>query len=275
MTHPIAMIPYANMAPYREMGPPKGCCFVNCVPRESIQALKDKCVWAAAVPVGGLAELQAETDFLGCYGIAVWQQALSVLFFSDRPFEQFDSRHTVGLTGESASSVRLLYLLMGYRLGFDALPSVVPKGTPSNGCLVIGDRALRWAVEFEQTGAARGYNHVMDLGRNWYGRFQLPFVFARWVIHKQAPTEVKHALDDWLRRFKSEEDTCIGKAAPKMAARLGVSHAYAERYLKVIKRCLSEDKAYEAGQERFVSDIRRYGAAALFPPGIIAMRKMA
>jgi chorismate dehydratase len=165
MKHPIAMIPYANMAPYREMGSPRGCCFVDCVPRESIQALKDRCVWAAAVPVGGLSELEGQIRFLGRFGIAVRRQAMSVLFFSDRAFQTFNRHHTISLTGESASSVRLLYLLMGYRLGFDALPSVVPKGNPSNGCLVIGDRALRWAGAFERSGAVRGYGYVTDLGQ--------------------------------------------------------------------------------------------------------------
>ena len=273
MTYPIAMIPYANMAPYREMGPPRGCCFVDYVPRRSIQALKDKSVWAAAVPVGGLPELQDETVFLGCYGIAVRQAALSVLFFSDRPFAQFDRRLTLSLTGESASSVRLLYLLMGYRLGFDALPAVVPKGNPSNGCLVIGDRALRWAVEMQRTGGARGYTHMMDLGSTWYDHCQLPFVFARWVVRKDAPEQVKYDLNDWLRRFESQEESCIRSAAPKTAARIGVSTTYAAQYLKVIKRCLSG--VYEAGQERFLRDIRRYGATGLFPPTISAMRKMA
>jgi hypothetical protein len=48
--HPIAHIPYANMAPFKELGPPEGCALVDCLPRDSIQALKDKRVWAAAVP---------------------------------------------------------------------------------------------------------------------------------------------------------------------------------------------------------------------------------
>lgn len=273
MNHPIAMIPYANMAPYRVLGPPRGCCFVDCVPRESIQSLKDRCVWAAAVPVGGLVELRGRTAFLGRYGIAVRRQAMSVLFFSDRPLDTFDSRHTISLTGESASSVRLLYLLMGYRLGFDALPAVVPKGNPSNGCLVIGDRALRWAAEFEQSGRARGYGHVADLGELWFARFGLPFVFARWVVHKEAPEEVRHALMAWLTRFRGEEERCIRRSAPEVAARLGVSRNYAGRYLRVIKRCLSAE--YEAGQERFLDDIQRYSAGSLFPPALTAMRKLA
>ena len=263
MSYPIAMIPYANMAPFREMGAPRGCSLVDCLPRESIQALKCKRVWAAAVPVGGLSFLEGETDFIGCFGIAVKEQAMSVLFFSDRPFEEFSHPLTIGLTGESASSVRLLYLLLGYRHGFNAMPYLVPKSVASNGYLVIGDRALRWARDYEHTGQVRGYDHVADLAMKWFDRFQLPFVFARWVVRKDAPTAVKEALQDWLRRFSQNEPSLIVKAAPKVAAHLDVSVAYAERYLRVIRRALTHED--ETGQARFMHELERHPSATLFP----------
>jgi chorismate dehydratase len=273
MKHAVAMIPYANMAPYREMGPPEGCCFVDCIPRESIRALREKRVWAAALPVGGLAELQGTTEFIGRYGIAVKREALSVLFFSSRPFGSFDRRNTISLTGESASSVRLLYLLMGYRLGFGALPSAVTKGSPADGCLVIGDRALRWAAEMESAGSVRGYRHVADLGSLWHAHTRLPFVFARWVVHREAPDGIKRTLGRWLDRFRAEERRCIRQAVPKVALRLNLTAAYTERYLTVIKRCLPE--AYEAGQERFLADVRRFAPEPLFPAAIPVKRKLA
>jgi chorismate dehydratase len=259
---PIAMIPYANMAPFQEMGPPPGCAFVDCLPRDSIQALKDKRVWAAAVPVGGLAALRNETCFLGRYGIAVKERAMSVLFFCDRPFEQFRRPLTIGLTGESASSVRLLYLLLGYRHGFDAVPRMVPRGQPSNGYLVIGDRALRWAQEYDRTGAVQGFTNVVDLAALWYDRFQLPFVFARWVIHREAPGALKRSLHQWLQRFSEEEPALIEKATPKVAAKLSLPAAYAARYLRVIRRCLTEED--QAGQLRFQEELQSHGTGLLF-----------
>lgn len=260
--HPIAMIPYANMAPFQEMGPPPGCTFVDCLPRDSIQALKEKRVWAAAVPVGGLAALQDETRFLGRYGIAVKERAMSVLFFCDRPFERFRRPLTIGLTGESASSVRLLYLLLGFRHGFDAVPRLTPKGKPSDGYLVIGDRALRWAQEYEHTGAAHGFTHVADLAALWYDRFQLPFVFARWVVHREAPGALKDALLQWLQRFSREEPELIEKATPNVAARLALPKAYTARYLRVIRRCLTEED--EDGQLRFQEELKPHGNGLLF-----------
>ncbi len=260
--HPIAMIPYVNMAPFQEMGPPPGCAFVNCLPRESIQALKEKRVWAAAVPVGGLAALGEDIRFAGRFGIAVKERVMSVLFFSDRPFEQFRRPLTIGLTGESASSVRLLYLLLGYQHGFEAVPYLVRQDRSANGYLVIGDRALRWAREYELNGAARGYPHVMDLAAQWHVFFQLPFVFARWVIHKEAPQSVKGALQNWLASFAARESDLIQQAAPKAAARLDLPLGYTLDYLKVIRRCLTEKD--EAGQQRFQEELKTYGSGVLF-----------
>ena len=224
---------------------------------------RDKRVWAAAVPVGGLAALKEQTTFIGHFGIAVQGQAMSVLFFSDRPFREFSAPLTVGLTGESASSVRLLYLLLGYQNGFDAMPCLVPKGADSNGYLVIGDRALRWAQEYSETGAVRGYAHVTDLAEQWYQRFELPFVFARWVVHVDAPASLKTALHQWLQHYAQEENYLIEKATPKVAERLDLPLAYAQQYLKVIRRCLTHED--EAGQERFLSELKIHCAETIFP----------
>ena len=263
MTHYIAMIPYANMAPFKEMGSPEGCILVDCLPRESIQALKYKHVWAAAVPVGGLAYLEEETEFIGHFGIAVKQEAMSVLFFSDRPFEAFSPGLTIGLTGESASSVRLLYLLLGYQNGFDAMPHLVSKGENSNGYLVIGDKALNWAREYQKSGAVRGFSHVADLASLWYQRFQLPFVFARWVVRKDAPASVKASLRAWLDQFAGNEPQLIQAAAPKVADFLKVPVHYAQQYLTVIRRCLSSEE--DAGQTCFLSELKQYATNPLFP----------
>ncbi len=262
--HPIAMIPYANMAPFQQLGPPEGCVFVECLPRHSIRALKDASVLAAAVPVGGLASLGDAVEPLGPYGIAVETNSMSVLLFTDRPFDQFHAPLTIGLTGESASSVRLLYLLLGYRHGFDAVPLLARKGSPSNGYLVIGDRALNWAREFDQTGAVRGYTHVTDLAVRWHHHCRLPFVFARWVVHRNAPHSLKTLLKSWLQRFSRMEHDLIERSVPGVAQRMNLPEDYVRRYLKVIRRCLTSDD--DAGQARFMDELGRHAQGNLFKP---------
>jgi predicted solute-binding protein len=262
MRYPVAMIPYANMAPFREMGPPQGCRFVECVPRRSIEALRQEQVLAAAVPVGGLGYLTGIVQPLGPYGIAVQSNSMSVLLFSDRPFEQLRAPLTIGLTGESASSIRLLYLLLGFHHGFDAVPLLAAKERPGNGYLVIGDRALKWAHQFHQTGTVRGYTHVTDLAVLWHRHCRLPFVFARWVVHRNAPDELKALLQQWLEQFSTREEKLIEASVPGVAAHLELPPDDVRRYLKVIRRCLTKEDS--AGQERFMEELQRHGQGVLF-----------
>jgi chorismate dehydratase len=258
MNYPIAMIPYANMAPYAALGPPEGCYFVDCMPRNSIQALQSGAVWAAAVPVGGLEALHGVVTPLGLFGIAAFQEVMSVLFFSDRPLDSFQPAMTVRLTQESASSVRLCHLLMSYRLGIDRMPALAAPGAPANGEVVIGDTALQWLHEWEGRGRVKSYAHVTDLAALWYQQHQLPFVFARWVVRSDAPERVRSHLSDWLDVFADQEPALIERSVPRVATHLNLPHAYVRRYLKVIRRCLTP--LDEAGQARFHEEWRAQAA---------------
>jgi len=258
MNYSIAMIPYANMAPYAALGPPEGCYFVACTPRNSIQALQSGAVWAAAVPVGGLAALGPTVEPVGLFGIAAHKEVMSVMFFSDRPFESFCAPQSVRLTDESASSVRLLYLLMGYQCGFDRIAGKAAPGVTVNGDLVIGDTALHWLHLFEVQGEAKGYRFVTDLAAQWDRHHGLPFVFARWVVRADAPDGLKHNLRRWLERFAEQEEILIERSTPSVASRLGLPQEYIRRYQKVIRRCLTDQDA--AGQARFQEEWRAHAA---------------
>ena len=249
MNYPISMIPYANMAPYAAQGPPADCYFVNCTPRNSIAALKEGALWAAAVPVGGLKALERYVSPVGTYGIGALRKVMSVLFFSDRPFEAFAGALKVRLTDESASSVRLLYLLLGYANGFDQMPILARPGEPANGELVIGDTALLWHHEWERTGGVKGFKYMTDLAAQWHRHCQLPFVFARWVVRNDAPDRVRHSLSAWLDEFRRRETELILRSVPGVADRLHLPHEYVHRYLTVIRRCLTSEDL--EGQKRF------------------------
>ncbi len=264
MTHPISMIPYVNMAPFQALGPPPGCHLIECTPRQSIAALKAGEVWAAAVPVGGLAQLAGEVDYLGCFGIAARSEVMSVLFFSDRPFEAFCRPLSLHLSTESASSIRLLFLLLGYQHGFERLPFAADEARPANGTLLIGDAALRAAQTVQREGALNGFQIITDLAARWDAHHKLPFVFARWVVRKDVPDALRTALLGWLQRYREEEVDLIRQAAPRVAARLGSSIDFALRYLKIIRRCLTAED--EAGQERFQNELRRHMREPLFKP---------
>ncbi len=50
----VAMIPYANTAPFRHLGPPRGCEFTAFNPRQGAEALRAGRVDATFLPVGAL-----------------------------------------------------------------------------------------------------------------------------------------------------------------------------------------------------------------------------
>jgi len=112
----------------------------------------------------------------------------SVLLFSSQPLETLEGRN-IALTGESATSVNLLKVLLweflGYREVVCSIPDrpveeVVAEGLPA---LLIGDRALRAARESWTA------PYIYDLGELWYRFSGLPFVFALWILRREAIRE--------------------------------------------------------------------------------------
>lgn len=268
MAYPISMIPYANMAPYRMLGAPEGCRFIDLVPRESVIALRENRVLAAAVPVGGLFTLGDLVEPMGPYGIAARERSMSVLFYGRKPLDRFGPEDRIRLTTESASSVRLLYLIMGRKLGFGRLPYLAGPGEPVDGALVIGNKALAWAWQLETGPSAQGgpqlsaSTQVADLASEWFGQEGLPFVFARWVVRRDAPSGAKEALLEWMARFRREETSLVERAIPLTARELCAPEAAVARYFSVIRRSLEDEDL--AGQARFDALFRRYGREPLF-----------
>jgi predicted solute-binding protein len=184
---------------------------------------------------------------------------MSVLFFSDRPLGEMGAGTRIRLTKESASSVRLLYLVLGYRNGFDNLPQPAAPGETANGELLIGDSALkrmrnRCLNDTDTSLPADAF--VTDLAGEWYGIHRLPFVFARWVVRKDAPTKARSALEAWLAEFRTRENELVQRAVPGAARCLGLSEGDIRLYFRVIRRSL--DQSDMAGQALFLSEFEKY-----------------
>jgi predicted solute-binding protein len=257
MSFPIAMIPYANMGPFRELGPPPGCHFVPLTPRQATIAIEQGQVLAAPAPVGDLPRLGRRVMLLGELGIAAAGAVESVLLLSDRPLERMASPATIFLTGQSSSSVRLLYLIMGARVGFDRLPRTVGEPDQADGELLIGDQALIRARQ-------RHRPHLTDLAAVWNDTRGLPFVFARWVVCSDAPDLLIRRLHRWLDTFAEQEAELVQVAARTEADRLGLTEQEMLTYLQRMRRVLGADDL--AGQDRFLGELRHNGREPLFPP---------
>jgi chorismate dehydratase len=267
MSYPIAMIPYANMAPYGQLDMPDGCVGVPCVPRECMQALMGGRVIAGAMPVVGLSELGDVVEVVGRFGIAAKEESMSVLFFSDRPFADMRIPAKIRVTTESASGVRLLYLLFGYRQGFKKVPLLAGENEVPNGELVIGDAALIRMLAWRNRNTGKGlttpdYEYVTDLASEWYAFHKLPFVFARWVIRKDASSEARKKIETWLDEFRSQEEELVKRSALKAAQELKVAEEDIKYYFQIIRRTLEDEDI--AGQERFLKEMQKHSREPLF-----------
>ncbi len=107
----------------------------------------------------------------------------SVLLFSRRPLEELDSR-TIGLTTESETSVNLLRIILAksfnFRNVFERTPLPLSEALQQfSALLLIGDAALR-------EGMGNSGLFVYDLGELWRSFTGLPFVFALWMVTRDA-----------------------------------------------------------------------------------------
>lgn len=245
----IAHIPYLNSAPFYPDAHDDRLEMVDLHPRALGQAAAQGAVDAGLLSVAD-AFRSSQFEPLGDLGIALDGPAHSVLLFSARPVADLQGA-TLGISGETSTSYPLLRLLLGDRFGVHPAAYVRrPRGplASDDGILLIGDAALRRAAHsglepdardyadglFELSAAdpfEEPYRHVMDLAAVWNEWQGLPFVFARWMVHRSVSTEARgmllgllsETLDDNLRRL----DTL----AAEHGARTGLSPEGAFAYL--------------------------------------------
>lgn len=124
----------------------------------------------------------------------------SVLLLSHRPIQELH-RQPIAVTGESATSVNLLRILLrefyrcdDYREQRSQRPveQIIAAGGAG---LLIGDRALRAAM-------VRIAPYIYDLGELWWRHTGLPFVFALWIVHRRAARQKARALTLFQRQLR-------------------------------------------------------------------------
>lgn len=124
----------------------------------------------------------------------------SVLLFSPKPLTGLEGAQ-IALTGESASSVHLLKILLHEFVGLQQVDYAVPEGqveeivAQGGNALLIGDRALKMAKSY-----AAGI--IYDLGDLWYRYTGLPFVFALWILRREAARAKTSQVHDLVAQLQ-------------------------------------------------------------------------
>jgi chorismate dehydratase len=238
MAYRIGLPHYANTAPLvRYLEPPPGVELYWGVPTDLNNRLLEGSVDLSLVSSYFYLEQRGYLRALPDFSVAVLGPVYSVNLFHRKPWDQLKR---IALTGESATSVRLLrYLLEGS--GVEAELEQSDAGLESlehyDGVLLIGDRALSaYAGLLPQLPkSVHGLSNVVggievtDLSMRWFKLTQLPFVFAVWATRadEAPPCEVV----SMLRRARSDGLGRLAEVAASEGERLGIEPRLVQHYL--------------------------------------------
>lgn len=119
------------------------------------------------------------------------ERACSVLIFSKRPLEFIRSIH---LTPASMTSKMLaMYVL---KRVYGNSPEVVER-SQAEALLLIGDEA------FSEKDSGR-WDYIYDLGEEWFRLHGLPFVFALFLVRRDAPEWLDQLILEQCRKSREE-----------------------------------------------------------------------
>lgn len=142
--------------------------------------------------------------------ISAKDRVRSVLLFSQLPIENLQGCR-IGLTAESDTSVALLRIILGIFMGFEnsfhrTELDLQQAFSSYSALLLIGDTAMRESMK--DCGC-----HVYDLGELWHAHTGLPFVFALWIVNRQAIS----GRETELRQFSRDLSEAKRVAGRKIA----------------------------------------------------------
>jgi chorismate dehydratase len=153
----------------------------------------------------------------------------SVLLFSNHGWQDLDGK-TIGIIDDTATSVRLLQVLLEKRYGikaiFQRMHSGVNDYTEYDAVLLIGDEALR----SRKYGLA-GFEIVYDLATEWYEWKKLPFVFAVWAVQKSMTQEKKWELQEIIQHSLEHAEEDYASVGTMHAKRINLTSEESVDYL--------------------------------------------
>lgn len=198
----VGYIPYLNMEPFHQHFGPE--CMEVSGHHIDFRPLSPKALGLEAekglIDAGALSLVDSlrlpAYEPLGNFGIGMRGPAESVLFFSKMPMAEFSG--AVSVTDETATSVRLLQILLEKRYGravlqYGRISSALLYDGTTEGLLLIGDEALKARAQ-----GIRGLPFVSDLGSEWIDWKGTPFAFARWMVKVGLGEELKTILSRYL-----------------------------------------------------------------------------
>jgi aminodeoxyfutalosine synthase len=187
----IGKIPYLNSVPFYANFDRRHYRILPVAPRRMGILSRKGQIDAGLFSLMDYFEQQEQLDLMG-WCIATRDQVKSVMLFSNEGWLDLNGK-TIGITDDTATSVKLLKVLLEKKYGvtarFERLHAGVNDYSKYDAVLLIGDEALKG-----NTSGLDGFELVFDLAREWYEWQKLPFVFAVWAMKKSLPDEAQQEL---------------------------------------------------------------------------------
>jgi aminodeoxyfutalosine synthase len=164
------------------------------------------------------------------YCIATRDQVKSVMLFSKEGWRGLNGK-TIGITDDTATSIRLLEVILSKKYGvsakFERMQSGINDCSHYDAVLLIGDEALR-----RNKFGLPGFELVFDLATEWYDWTKLPFVFAVWAVRKSVPEEARKKLAATIEESLTAGEGNFGGIGEVHGRRIGLERKDVEEYLE-------------------------------------------
>lgn len=242
----IGKIPYLNSVPFYHNFERRQFRILPVVPRR-MGLLADKGELTAGLfSLMDYFRLEGSLELLP-FCLASRDQVKSVMLFSKEGWGDLGGK-TIGIMDDTATSVRLLQVLLEERYGvkasFERMHPGVNDCSRFDAVLLIGDEALRKNKE-----GLDGFELVFDLASEWYAWKRMPFVFAVWAVSKAAAEGQKQELASLLESSLELSEQRFQHIGALHGSRIGLTSGEVEGYLEGFNFRLGERE--RAAMEEF------------------------
>ena len=233
----IGKIPYLNSVPFYSPFEKRQFRILPVAPRRMGELSSKEQIDAGLFSLMSYFEQEPNLELVN-YCIATRDQVKSVMLFSKDGWSGLEGK-TIGITDDTATSVRLLQVLLKKKYGvnatFERMHSGVNEYSHFDAVLLIGDEALR-----RNKYGLPGFELVFDLAREWYQWQKLPFVFAVWALKKSLPSDKKTELRQLLQSSLEKGEAALGTIGTLHGGRIGLTPNETREYLEGFSYKLGE-----------------------------------
>ncbi|MGA9405995.1 MAG: aminofutalosine synthase MqnE [Bacteroidota bacterium] len=225
----IGKIPYLNSVPFYSDFEKRQFKILPVVPRRMGELSTAHLIDAGIFSLMNYFAQREDLELMN-YCIATRDQVKSVMLFSKEGWGDLEGKR-IGITDDTATSIRLLQVLLRKKYGVHAslvrMHSGVNDHTEFDAILLIGDEALRC----NKFGLA-GFELVFDLAKEWYEWQKLPFVFAVWALKRSLGPEKKSELKQLIEAALEKNESRLDRVGTLHGKQIGLTSSEVREYLE-------------------------------------------